>query len=113
MEKPEQPLKTFSPLSLMEYIRFMTAAVLLKRENDANSVNFRISAADYDKMMAEKLHTPLLSLALEYDSLNSILKVTPDSDFMPQYDNKIMKEVALTFYDNYKNRYAEWLQLCD
>ncbi|MBP5352185.1 MAG: hypothetical protein J6Y91_00270 [Alphaproteobacteria bacterium] len=113
MEKPEQPLKTFSPLSLMEYIRLMTAAVLLKQENAAGSVNFRISAADYDNMMAEKLHTPLLSLTLEYDSVNSVLKVTPDSDFMPQYDNKIMKEVVLTFYDNYKNRYAQWLMVED
>lgn len=108
MENPELPLETFSAISLMEYIRLMTAAHLINHDKDTNA-SFKISAEDYKKILAEPLQTPLIGLSLSYNEQNAILTVTPESDFLPQYENKIMKEVVQTFYENYKKRYIRWL----
>lgn len=112
MEKPEHPLETFSPLSLMEYIRLMTAAYLVLHDTET-SAKFKIAAADYEKMLSEKLQMPLIGLNLDYNAENAALTVTPDADFLPQYNNKIMREVVQTFYENYKNRYSTWLILSE
>ena len=112
MEKPASPLETFSALSLMEYIRLMTAALLVDRD-DKSLVQFKISVENYNKMLAEPLHTPLLGLHLDYDEKNATLTVTPEDIFLPQYSNKIMKEVVLTFSENYKNRYKNWLTVLE
>ena len=106
MEKPETDLEVFSALSLLEYVRLMTAAHYINMGTDSGAARFVISPEDFAKMEAEPLQTPLIGLSLNYKSDEKILEVTADEAFLHLYENKIMNEVARVFAINYKNRYA-------
>ena len=106
MEKPETELEVFSPISMQEYVRLMTAAHYIEKGKDAGAARFKISAENYEKMDAEPLKAALIGLTLVYKPAEQILEVTADEAFNHAYENKIMNEVARVFAVNYRNRYA-------
>lgn len=111
MEAPTEKLKVFSPLLMLEYIRLMTAAQYVKDDNSHSGTKFSISEENYQKMMSEPLKTALIGLDYRFE--NNVLTVTASEDFLKQYENKIMREVATTFCNNYKNRYAEYISIIE
>lgn len=111
MESPKTELEIFSSILLQEYVRLMTVADYIKRAEDFKCARFRIKSEDYDKMMQEPLQTALIGLELSFAA--DVLTVVPDAELLKQYDNKIMREVALMFWDNYKNRYAGYINIIE
>ncbi len=105
MEKPETELEVFSPISMQEYIRLMTAAHYIEKGKDAGAARFKISSENFEKMNEEPLKAALIGLTLTYKKAEQILEVVADSAFNETYENKIMNEVARTFAVNYRNRY--------
>ena len=49
MEKPETELEVFSALSLLEYVRLMTAAHYIEKGKDAGAARFKISSENFEK----------------------------------------------------------------
>ena len=47
MEKPETELEVFSALSLLEYVRLMTAAHYINMGTDSGAARFVISPEDF------------------------------------------------------------------
>ena len=113
MEAPKEPLTIFSSILLQEYVRLMTAAKFIKNNETEKTAHFKISAENYDKMMAEPLKTALLGLSLEYNREDALLSATPDDYFIEQFNNKIMCDVALTYAENYGKRYTEFMEFAD
>ncbi len=113
MEKPETELEVFSPLSLQEYVRLMTAAHYIESGKDASAARFKISVENYEKMNAEPLKAALIGLSLAYNPTEQILEVSADEDFKLAYENKIMNEVARVYAVNYRNRYASKIMIAD
>ena len=130
MEAPTEELEVFSSILLQEYIRLMTAADYIKHENnlsgakfaisdenykkmmeDLSGAKFAISDENYKKMMEEPLQTALIGLNVQF--AGEVLTAVPSEDFLKQYENKIMKEVVLMFWDNYKNRYAKFIKIIE
>ena len=111
MEAPTEKLKSFSSILLQEYIRLMTAAAYVKNENNLSGVKFAVSKENYDKMMDEPLQTALIGLDINF--ADGILTAVPSEDFLKQYENKIMKEVVQLYWNNYKNRYAEFINIIE
>lgn len=111
MEAPTTPLEVFSSILLQEYIRTMTAAQYIKNDDNPTNVKFNISAENYAKMIAEPLQVALLDLTLEYDSTVEVLTVVPGQEFLEHYHNKIMRDVALQFSEQYKDRYKNFITL--
>ncbi|MBQ8482339.1 MAG: hypothetical protein IJ532_07390 [Alphaproteobacteria bacterium] len=111
MEAPTEELEVFSSILLQEYIRLMTAANCFKHENDLSGAKFAISKENYDRMMDEPLQTALIGLDIKF--ADNVLIAVPCEEFLKQYENKIMKEVALMFWDNYKNRYAKFISIIE
>lgn len=111
MEKPETELEVFSALSLLEYIRLMTAAHYINQGVDSGAARFTMLPDDFAKMEAEPLKAPLIGLSLNYKPDEHILEVVADEEFLHLYENKIMNEVARVFAINYKNRYASKIMI--
>ncbi len=106
MEHPETELEVFSPLSIQEYIRLMTAAHYINLGSDSGAARFSIAPENFAKMDSEPLKAALIGLNLKYNAAEQVLEVTADEAFLHLYENKIMNEVARVFAVNYKNRYA-------
>lgn len=106
MEHPETELEVFSPISMQEYVRLMTAAHYINMGADSGAARFKIAPENFEKMDAEPLKAALIGLSLNYKPEEQILEVTADEAFLHLYENKIMNEVARVFAVNYKNRYA-------
>lgn len=112
MESPTEELKVFSSILLQEYIRLMTAADYVNHEEKgAKGTKFAISEENYQKIMAEPLQTALIGLDVHFS--NGVLTAIPSADFLKQYENKIMKEVVQMFANNYKNRYATFIEIIE
>ena len=60
-------------------------------------------------MIEEPLQTSLLGLQLNYDAATQILTVVPDDEFIAEFENNIMRDVALQYADAYKNRYEKYI----
>ena len=109
-EKVEGELKVFSSILLQDYIRLMTAAVYIQTaDTPCGGVKFKISADTYEKMCAEPLKAPLIGLTLVYDAATEVLTGQADEAFIRQYDNKIMNSVALKYFEDYRHRYASYI----
>ena len=106
MEHLETELEVFSPLSIQEYIRLMTAAHYINLGADSGAARFSIAPENFAKMDSEPLKAALIGLNLKYNAAEQVLEVTADEAFLHLYENKIMNEVARVFAVNYKNRYA-------
>lgn len=113
MEQVKGQLEVFSAILLQQYIRLMTAAVYHRPENTHPKAEFRIASEIYAKLCEEPLQTSLLGLTLDYDATTQILTATPDNEFIEEFTNNIMRDVALQYADIYKNRYSKFILLID
>lgn len=111
MEAPTEELEVFSSILLQEYIRLMTIADYVKHENNLSGAKFAINKENFDKMTAEPLQTAFIGLDLKF--ADDVLTAVPSEELLKQYENKIMKEVVLMFWDNYKNRYAKFIKIIE
>ena len=111
MEAPTTELEVFSAILLQEYIRLMTVATYIQNDNNINGAKFSITGENYAKMLNEPLQSGLIGLNLQFE--NDILTVIPNPKVLQQYNNKILKEVVLTFLNNYKNRYAKYIKIIE
>lgn len=109
MEKPDKPLELLVPIILMEYIRLITAANCLLTENAENETLFKISPDVYEKIMSEPLKSPLIGIIMNYNAADGILKAKADEGLNRIYANKIMREVALQYKENYGKRYTGFI----
>ena len=55
----------------------------------------------------------MLNLDLKYDAEKEILTVTPNAEFIEQYENAIMEDVAEKFMTNYQHRYDKFIHLAE
>lgn len=106
-EEVNGELEVFSPLLLQEYIRLMTIATYINNENKVNCVKFSVKQDVYDKIMEEELKAPLIGLKLNFG--NDILEVSADNDLLSLYENKIMRDVSLNYFDRYAKRYDKYI----
>ena len=109
MEEVKGQLEVFSAILLQQYIRLQTAAVCQCAEKICQEAKFKIAPDVYEKMVAEPLQTALLGLQLNYDTITQILTVVPDDEFLAEFTNNIMRDVALQYVDAYKNRYEKYI----
>lgn len=113
MEAPDKELEVFSAILLHQYIRLAVAALYHQSGGEKKAFCFKINAENYEKMMAEPLQTALLNLDLKYDAEKEILTVTPNAEFIEQYENAIMEDVAEKFMTNYQHRYDKFIHLAE
>jgi hypothetical protein len=111
MESPQTELEMFSPLLIFEYIRLMSVAAFIKAENKIDAAKFKISAADYERLMQEPLQTALIGIDTRYE--NGILSATPTEKCLARYEHKVMKEGVLQYWDNYGKRYANYISIIE
>ena len=109
MEKPEKPLEVFSPLLLKNHIRLLAVADCIAAEDMNVKTVFGISAENYQKMMADDFSAPLIGIVLQYDEKTQRLTAGITQDVYDMYANKIMREVALTYKENYFHRYDNFI----
>ena len=111
MEIPTKKLEVFSEILLQEYIRLMTVAVYIQDENNITGVKFRINSENYNKLLEYPLQSGLIGLECEFK--DDILTVIPQSSVLQQYNNKILKQVVLEYYDAYKTRYSDYINIIE
>ena len=111
MAETDKTLEVFSAILIEQYIRLMTAAVYHRSEKQTVGANFKISAENYAKMREDESQTSLIGLDLKYDEQQNLLHVTPDAEFLEEFENNIMRDVALKFYDTNMHRYASYILL--
>jgi len=113
MEEVKGQLEVFSAILLQQYIRLMTAAAYHRSEKTVNKTKFKIVPEVYHKLRDEPLQTSLLGLKLDYDDTQQVLTAAADAEFLEEFDNNIMRDVALQYADLYKTRYAAFISLYD
>ena len=111
MSELDSELGVFSEILVQQYIRLMTAAVYHRSDKKIIGAKFKISSQNYIQMMQEPVKASLIGLDLQYDEANEILSVVPDAEFLEEFENNIMHDVALKFYDTYRQRYASYILL--
>lgn len=113
MEQVKGQLEVFSAILLQQYIRLLTAAVYHRSEKAIKETKFKITPEIYKQLREEPLQTSLLGLNLNYDEKAQILTVVPDAEFLEEFTNNIMRDVALQYADIYKCRYAKFISFID
>lgn len=111
MNDADSELKVFSAILMQQYIRLMTAALYHRSEKQIIGASFKISAQNYAKMREDESQTSLIGLDLKYDEQQNLLHATPDAEFLEEFENNIMRDVALKFYDTNMHRYASYILL--
>lgn len=106
-EEVKGELEVFSSLLLQEYIRLMTIATYITNENNISCVKFSVKQDVYNMIMEENLKAPLIGLKLKF--MNDILEVEADEELLSLYENKIMRDVSLTYFDKYAKRYSKYI----
>ena len=109
MEKPENKLEVFSPLLLKNHIRLLAVANCITAENANIKTDFIISPENYQNMMSDELQAPLIGIVLQYDEKTQRLSAGITQDVYDMYANKIMREVALVYKENYFHRYDNFI----
>jgi hypothetical protein len=112
MEKPENQLEVFSPILIQNHIKLLTVANCLAAEDKNAETIFLMSADNYEKIENSEIKTPLIGVILNYDEKTQKLKVKIEPDVYETYANKIMREVALQYKENYFHRYDNFIR-CD
>lgn len=107
-EEVKGELEVFSSLLLQEYIRLMTIATYITKDNNVSCVKFSVQQDIYDKIMDEDIKAPLIGLQLNF--VNDVLEVSADNDLLSLYENKIMRDVSLTYFDKYATRYSRYIK---
>lgn len=113
MEEVQGELEVFAGILLQQYIRMFTAATYIRSEKAIKTAKFKIEPEVYAQLRAEPLQTSLLGLDLDYDAATQVLTATPDAEFLEEFTNNIMRDVALQYADTYKNRYAKFILFID
>lgn len=111
MNDADSELKVFSAILMQQYIRLMTAALYHRSEKKVIGASFKISAQNYAKMREDESQTSLIGLDLKYDEQQNLLHATPDAEFLEEFENNIMRDVALKFYDTNMHRYKSYVLL--
>lgn len=113
MNDVDGELKVFAPILIQQYVRMQTAAHYISSDGNEKKTKFRISPENYKKMTDEPLQAMLIGLELEYDKGKEILTVCPDAEFISEFQNSIMHDVALQYADIYDNRYASVIKVTE
>ena len=112
MKEDELPAtEIFSPVLIEEYIRLMTASHCIKAEDKFSPALFKINKDTYTQIKTYPLQAPFIGLSLSYDEAKEVLSVTPQEEFIKQYENKIQEEVALNFAIVNTKRYSKWISV--
>ena len=113
MEKVQGKLEVFSAILFQQYIRLLTAAVYHRSDKVERTAKFMVAPDIYAKILQDESQTSLLGLTLVYDDKLQILTVSADDEFCEEFDNNIMRDVALEYAELYKNRYADFISFCE
>ncbi|MBQ7633448.1 MAG: hypothetical protein IJS88_04980 [Alphaproteobacteria bacterium] len=111
MESPKIELEMFSPLLIFEYIRLMSVAAYIKAENKIDGAKFKISAADYERLLQEPLQTALIGIDTHYE--NGVLIAKPTEKCLKRYEHNVMKEGVLQYWESYGKRYANYISIIE
>jgi len=107
-------MEEFYPILIQNYIRFETAAFYVKAQEEQKEmpkVQFRIAKENYEKLLACEIQTPLIGLQLSYDEAESILSVVPETYFLEEYENQIMRDVAVKQAELCQKRYSKYIEV--
>lgn len=110
MEKPADLLEAFSPLLLENHIRMLTIANCIIAENKDEKTTFSIAEDDFKKMTDNELQSPLIGINLQYDEKTQKLSANIEQSLYDAYANKLMREVALLYKENYFHRYDKFIR---
>ena len=110
MEKPADLLEAFSPLLLENHIRMLTIANCIIAENKDEKTSFSITKDDFKKMMENEPQSPLIGINLQYDEKTQKLSTGIEQSLYDAYANKLMREVALLYKENYFHRYDKFIR---
>lgn len=110
MEKPADLLEVFSPLLLENHIRMLTIANCIIAENKDEKTTFSITNDDYKKMTEYAQQSPLIGINLQYDEKTQKLSANIEQSIYDAYANKLMREVALLYKENYFHRYDKFIR---
>lgn len=109
------PLEEFYPILIGTYIRYQTAGTLVNAQDEGKTeipaTKFKIAPEYYGQLKNCEIQSSLIGLNLEYDETSSILTSRPTPYFVEQYENKIMREVALKQDAENEGRYAKFIEL--
>ncbi len=109
-------MEEFYPVLIQNYIRFETAAAYVKAQEEKReltAVRFEISKNHYDEMLACEIQAPLIGLQLSYDESGGILSVVPEAYFLEEYDNQIMRDVAVKQAELCRVRYSKFIKIVE
>ena len=110
MEKPADLLEAFSPLLVENHIRMLTIANCIIAENKDEKTIFSITNDDYKKMTEYAQQSPLIGINLQYDEKTQKLSTNIEQSIYDAYANKLMREVALLYKENYFHRYDKFIR---
>lgn len=113
MNNVDGELKVFAPILIQQYVRMQTAAHYINSDCKEKKTKFKISSENYKKMTDEPLQAMLIGLEMEYDKDKEILTVCPDAEFIDEFQNNIMHDVALQYAKIYDNRYASVIKVAE
>ena len=109
-------MEKFYPILIQSYIRSVTAAQLVKKQEenkDILPVKFRINKEYYNQILESDIQTPLIGLKLSYDENNLILSVEPEAYFITEYENQIMRDVAVKQVELCRLRYSKFIEIVE
>ncbi len=111
------PLEEFYPILIGTYIRYQTAGTLVKAQEEGKTeipaTRFKIAPEYYEQLKNCEIQSSLIGLELEYDETTGILTSTSTPYFVEQYENKIMREVALKQDTQNEGRYTKFIELVE
>lgn len=110
MEKPADLLEAFSPLLVENHIRMLTIANCIIAENKDEKTTFSITNDDFKKMTEYAQQSPLIGINLQYDEKTQKLSANIEQSLYDTYANKLMREVALLYKENYFHRYDTFIR---
>lgn len=116
MSDEYQVMEEFYPVLVQNYIRFETAAAYVKAQEEKreiSAVKFKIAKDYYQQMRAHDIQAPLIGLILDYNEADDILNVVPEAYFLEEYENQIMRDVAVKQAELCRNRYSKFIEIID
>nr|AMP50145.1 hypothetical protein [uncultured bacterium]AMP50762.1 hypothetical protein [uncultured bacterium]AMP50778.1 hypothetical protein [uncultured bacterium]AMP50887.1 hypothetical protein [uncultured bacterium] len=113
MSEEWSAMETFYPILVQGYIRSVMAAKLVKiqaENKEISPVKFKLNKEYYDQLTACDVQTPLIGLKLSYDENSSLLTVEPEAYFIEEYENQIMRDVAVKQTELCQVRYSKFIE---
>lgn len=109
-------MEEFYPILIQNYIRFETAAAYVKAQEENREmqpVKFKFAKDYYEQMLANDIQAPLIGLQLDYDENGGILSVMPEAYFLEEYENQIMRDVAVKQAELCRIRYSKFIEIAE